>query len=100
MDQVSGDKIDMFPLVGLGVNVPGLIIALFCIDKYGPKVCIICIIVPPLTSTRCISGYCDMQLTRLQLSVKLHCVIGWYEIRCYMSDAGCCHPRSIYIPSI
>ena len=35
---VSGDMIDMFPLVGMGVNVPGLIIALFCIDKYGIKV--------------------------------------------------------------
>ena len=36
--QVSGDRIDMFPLVGMGVNVPGLLIGLFIIEKYGIKV--------------------------------------------------------------
>lgn len=36
--QVSGDMIDMFPLVGMGVNIPGLLIGLFFIDKYGIKV--------------------------------------------------------------
>lgn len=35
---VSGDMIDMFPLVGLGVNVPGVLVGLFCIDKWGIKV--------------------------------------------------------------
>ena len=28
---VSGDMIDMFPLVGMGVNIPGVLIGLFCI---------------------------------------------------------------------
>ena len=36
--QVTGDMIDMFPLVGMGVNIPGLLIGLFFIDKYGIKV--------------------------------------------------------------
>ena len=35
---VTGDMIDMFPLVGMAVNVPGLITALFCVDKFGIKV--------------------------------------------------------------
>ena len=37
---VSGDMIDMIPLVGLGVNIPGVLIGLFCIDKWGIKVII------------------------------------------------------------
>ena len=36
--EVSGDMIDMFPLVGMGVNIPGVLIGLFCIDKWGIKV--------------------------------------------------------------
>jgi len=36
--QVSGDMIDLFPLVGLGVNVPGLLLALFFMERYGIKV--------------------------------------------------------------
>ena len=35
---VTGDMVDMFPLVGMGANVPGLFAALFCIDKFGIKV--------------------------------------------------------------
>jgi len=35
---VNGDMIDMFPLVGMGINVPGLLIGLFLIDKFGTKV--------------------------------------------------------------
>ena len=35
---INGDMIDMFPLVGMGINVPGLLIGLFLIDKFGIKV--------------------------------------------------------------
>ena len=36
--EVSGDMIDMFPLVAMGVNIPGVLVGLFCIDKWGIKV--------------------------------------------------------------
>jgi len=34
---VSGDMIDLFPIIGMSINFPGMFIAVYCIDKFGIK---------------------------------------------------------------
>ena len=35
---VSGNMIDLFPIVGMAINMPGMFIAVYCIDRFGIKV--------------------------------------------------------------
>jgi len=34
---VSGSMIDLFPMVGMAINMPGMFIAVYCIDRFGIK---------------------------------------------------------------
>ena len=73
---VTADMIDMFPLVGLGVNVPGVLTGLFCINKWGIKV------------------------TTL-LTVSLHTSIkGGNEIRLEFPDSWSSGARPLHLPFI
>jgi len=35
---VTGSMIDLFPIIGMTINMPGMFIAVYCIDRFGIKV--------------------------------------------------------------
>ena len=35
---VNGNMIDLFHIVGMAINIPGMFIAIYCIDRFGIKV--------------------------------------------------------------